>query len=104
MADGTGQFVVAEGHPLTLEHDGEGNASLVAAVEGSVRVVDPDPLPQPSGGVGVKLASLARHAEEHCSATGHPLDWAAVKSLVNDPEVLEYMQRLEAAALLPVAR
>jgi hypothetical protein len=59
---------------------------------------------QPPGTVLVKLGSIARHVEEALGAGGHPHDLAAVKSLLEDPEVQAWMGAADALALLPVKR
>lgn len=52
----------------------------------------------------VKLGSIARHAEEQQSPWGRPEDANAIKALLSDPEVSEWMQQADALALLPVMR
>ena len=52
----------------------------------------------------VKLASLARHAEELLEGSGHSLDVEAIRGLVSDPEVQEAFSYLDGLALLPVKR
>lgn len=52
----------------------------------------------------IKLGSIARHADEAASPRGHPADAAAIRSLLDDPEVREWMTAADALALLPVKR
>lgn len=51
-----------------------------------------------------KLGSIIVHVEEASGAGGHWVDWATVKSLVNDPEVQELLAGLRKTGLLPVKR
>ena len=62
-----------------------------------------DPL-KPSAGLLVKLGSLAIHAEEGLSASGHELDIAAIKGLLADLEVQAWLTAMDGLALLPVKR
>lgn len=66
--------------------------------------MNPAQMLNPPASLLVKLGSLARHVEEATSATGHDLDWQAIKALLADPEVQEWMAAMDGAALLPVAR
>ena len=60
---------------------------------------------QPSVSVGIKLASLAVHADELLSPGGSvEFDGAAIRGLLNDPEVKVYIETLRPLALLPVKR
>lgn len=58
----------------------------------------------PDFSVAVKLASIAVHADEATSPGAHALDVAAIKTLLADQEVMEYMETLRGMALLPVKR
>lgn len=61
-------------------------------------------LPEVTPTVGIKLASLAVHAEEAASSNGHEFDLQAIFLLLADPEVVDYMDELRNLALLPVPR
>jgi hypothetical protein len=52
----------------------------------------------------VKLGSIARHVEELCGPQPHVLDQHALKALLDDPEVQEWMKAADGMALLPVLR
>jgi hypothetical protein len=52
----------------------------------------------------VKLGSIAVHVEEMLSPTGHDFDKAAIRSLLDDPEVKAYLATLDAAGFLPKKR
>ncbi len=52
----------------------------------------------------VKLGSLAVHCEEFFSSDGHEMDRIAIQSILDDPEVKEYLAVLDAAAFLPKKR
>lgn len=52
----------------------------------------------------IKLGSIARHAEELIGADGHAFDAEAIRSLLQDPDVVEAMAALDRNALLPVRR
>lgn len=51
-----------------------------------------------------KLGSIARHVEEHASADERDVDLDAARTLVQDPDVQEWMKAMDRLALLPVAR
>ncbi len=59
---------------------------------------------KPSMALLCKLASVAVHADEYLSHNGHPLDRDALLSAVNDPEVVQWLADMSAAALAPVKR
>lgn len=61
-------------------------------------------IPEPSTGVAIKLASIAAHVREAGGEDGHAFDVLAAQSLLNDPEVVEYLDVLDKLALLPRAR
>lgn len=60
-------------------------------------------IPLPPQKTAVKLASLAVHADEFLE-TGHLADSAAIRSLLEDPDVKVYLDELSVMALLPVKR
>lgn len=51
-----------------------------------------------------KLGSIAVHAEELLSPHGHEFDKAALDSLMRDPQVVEWLAGMRAAALVPEKR
>ena len=51
-----------------------------------------------------KLGSIAVHAEELTSPTGHGFDKAALDSVLVDYEVQEWMEAMRKMAMLPVKR
>ena len=53
---------------------------------------------------GIKLGSIAAHARELIEPGGHPLDAEAIRGLLEDPDVKGYLEVLDLASLLPVAR
>ena len=62
-----------------------------------------DPL-QPSPALLCKLGSVVVHAQEALSAKGHPFDWEALKSNIEDKEVIAWLQKMDQLALLPRKR
>lgn len=62
-----------------------------------------DPL-KPSASLLVKLGSIAVHAEELLSPNRHVFDRDALKTLYDDPEVVEWRKQMDAMAMLPVMR
>ena len=62
-----------------------------------------DPL-TPSPALLAKLGSIAVHAEEMLSPSGHVLDKAALESVMADPEVVEWVDAMRKMAMLPVKR
>jgi hypothetical protein len=67
-----------------------------------------DPM-KPSAALLVKLGSIAVHADELTDNTpnairGHGHDAATIKSLMSDPEIVEWMKAMRARAFLPVKR
>ena len=59
---------------------------------------------KPSPALLCKLGSIIIHTEELTSPTGHGFDKIALDGLVNDPEVVEWMEAMRAMAMLPVKR
>lgn len=51
----------------------------------------------------MKLGSLVVHAQEESAGPGTDFDRAAIESLANDPEVVEWLGTID-PALLPVKR
>lgn len=62
-----------------------------------------DPL-KPSIGLLVKLGSIAVHTEELLSLKGHEYDREAIKSLLSDPDIIEWRKQMDIMAMLPVKR
>jgi hypothetical protein len=58
----------------------------------------------PSVSLLCKLGSIAVHVEELLSADGHEFDRIELDALLRDPEVLEWMKAMDAAAMLPKKR
>lgn len=58
----------------------------------------------PTTSLLVKLGSIAVHADELLSPDAHPMDQVALKSLLGDPEIVEWLKRMDEAALLPRKR
>jgi hypothetical protein len=58
----------------------------------------------PSPGLLCKLGSIAVHADELLSSDGHAFDKIALERLMADPEVVEWMAQMDAAAMLPKRR
>ena len=58
----------------------------------------------PSVSLLCKLGSIAVHAQELASPDGHAFDKAALQSLMNDPEVKEWIKEMDSAAFLPKMR
>jgi hypothetical protein len=55
-------------------------------------------------GLLAKLGSVIVHVEECLSPTGHAFDLAAINSLIEDPEVQEFLKEMRLLALLPEKR
>lgn len=62
-----------------------------------------DPL-RPSAGVLCKIGSVVVHADEMLSAKGHAFDAEALKSLLRDPELVEWLKAMDKLALIPKKR
>jgi len=58
----------------------------------------------PSLGLLTKLGSIIAHVDEGTGEGGHAFDWIAVRSLIADREVQEWLESMRAKALLPVPR
>lgn len=52
----------------------------------------------------VLLASIARHTEELMSDDGRPIDRQVIVGLLEDPQVKQLMDEMDALGLLPVSR
>ena len=64
----------------------------------------PDITLVPTASVGIKLACIAVHADEVTSPGAHPFDADAIRGLLDDPEIVAYLEKLRPLALLPVKR
>ncbi len=62
-----------------------------------------DPL-KPSTGLLIKLGSVIVHQEEMMSKKGHHFDKAALNTVRNDPEVVEWLDAMTKMSFLPVKR
>ena len=62
-----------------------------------------DPL-QPSAQLLIKLGSIIVHADEFTSDGGHELDLGAMRGVMSDPEVKEWLEQMNSMAFLPVKR
>lgn len=58
----------------------------------------------PSPSLLCKLGSIAVHADEMMSPTGHAFDKAALQTLLQDAEVVEWIKQMDAIAMLPKKR
>lgn len=58
----------------------------------------------PSISLLVKLGSIAVHADELTSADGHQFDAAAIRSLLADPDIAEWIRQMNKEAFLPIKR
>lgn len=52
----------------------------------------------------VKLGSIAVHADEALGPGGHHYDLTALRTLLSDPEVVEWLDSMDKLALLPKKR
>lgn len=59
---------------------------------------------QPSASLLCKLGSIAVHAEEMVSPTGHAFDKQAMETLLQDTEVLLWIAQMDKMAMLPKKR
>jgi hypothetical protein len=59
---------------------------------------------KPSPSLLCKLASIAVHADEMLSPSGHHLDREALQSALADPEVINWIAAMTKAAMAPVKR
>ncbi len=73
------------------------------AIVGRTENLTLDPL-NPSPSLLCKLGSILIHAEEGLSVKGHPFDIHALRQLIEDQEVIEWREAMDALALLPVKR
>lgn len=62
-----------------------------------------DPL-KPSTPLLIKLGSIIVHQEELISPGGHRFDKAALETVRNDAEVVEWLHQMTTLAFLPVKR
>ena len=65
-----------------------------------------DDLLRPSAALLCKLGSLIVHAAEYLDAAGrgHPFDKDAFDTLMEDPEVREWMNGMDKLSMLPMKR
>jgi len=59
---------------------------------------------KPSASLLIKLGSLLVHYEEMLSSDGHELDKAAIDSLQQDSEIIDWKKEMTKLALLPLKR
>ena len=59
---------------------------------------------KPSASLLSKLGSILVHIEELTSSDGHPFDAEATRSLMSDPEVVEWMKAMSKMGMLPLTR
>lgn len=59
---------------------------------------------QPSASLLCKLGSIAVHAEEMTSATGHAFDKQAMDTLLQDTEVVAWLAEMNRIAMVPRKR
>jgi len=60
--------------------------------------------PAPTISLLVKLGSIAVHVDELLSPHGHTFDKDAIRSLLSDDEVKEWLGKMDKAAFLPKKR
>ncbi len=77
------------------------DAPLESAGEGSFMKSD---VMKPSSSLLCKLGSLYVHADEMMSDKGHQFDISAIKGLLADPELKEWIKEMDKLALLPKKR
>jgi hypothetical protein len=58
----------------------------------------------PSVGLIAKIGSILVHVEEGSGEGGHAYDWHAVRTLLADREVQEWLDGMRSKALVPVKR
>ena len=58
----------------------------------------------PSASLLAKLGSIVVHVKEAASEDGHAFDWFAVRSLIADREVQEWLDGMRKAEMVPVRR
>lgn len=59
---------------------------------------------KPTTSLLCKLASIAVHVDEATSQDGHEFDIVALKSLLMDAEVMEWLKQMDEMALIPKKR
>jgi hypothetical protein len=59
---------------------------------------------KPSAGILIKLGSIYVHIDEAMSKKGHNFDVLALKQLLEDPELKEWIKQMDALALIPKKR
>ena len=59
---------------------------------------------KPSVSLLVKLGSIAVHADELLSPSGHAFDRVAIQQLLLDPEVSSWLSEMNKEAMLPIKR
>jgi hypothetical protein len=59
---------------------------------------------RPSVALLCKLGSIAVHADEATSKQGHPFDLTAIRGLLDDDEVQEWLKQMDKLSMLPKKR
>ncbi len=73
----------------------------VATKKSSVSLID---IYAPPVGLLCKLGSIVVHVEEGAGAGGHDFDWIALRSLLADREVQDWIEAMGKSGLVPVKR
>lgn len=77
-------------------------ADSIAALLDQLRRKPTDPVPDLT--TLVKLGSIVVHADEATGPNGHPYDVVALRDLLNDPEVMDWIQDMRRLGFMPVKR
>jgi hypothetical protein len=59
---------------------------------------------KPEASVLMKIGSIVVHISEAISEKSHEFDFAAIQSLLEDSEVLDWLEQMDKLALLPKKR
>lgn len=64
----------------------------------------PEFMKTPTMSLLCKIGSILVHVEEATEPGGHPFDAYAIRSLMSDPEIVEWLAEMRDGAFLPVKR
>lgn len=59
---------------------------------------------QPPPSLLAKVGSIVTHLDEADGTDSHPFDWVALRGLLADPEVIEWVAAMRAIAMVSVPR
>lgn len=98
--------ITFQGHRVNDTYSTNKRKDILNVVMYTIQSTTPPPNNDlaPALTVLIKLGSLAVHIEELLSPYGHSFDRSAIESLLTDPELKEWLVKMDKLAFLPKKR